>query len=78
MLSNLSWDEVYTLNYRSGSSVLTKVFTFPGDIHAATKEGKRHCDFMGFAFIYVKHFISKFSLEEENKLAGIQRERPGV
>jgi hypothetical protein len=63
LLANL-----YTLWYRSGSHPnLHKNFFFLGDISEATKEGQRHCSAMNYQFIYVKHFLSLFSLDESRR-----------
>lgn len=60
------------INGRSQGRVRTKAFWFDGKLKDAVTEARRHCEVMGFTFIYCSPFIVDLRAQEnlKNKLEG--------
>jgi len=60
---------VYILFYRHGMNPhCQKGFSHDGDIKSAVQRAQRHCEVMGYRYIFVRPFISDIDEEEKYKL----------
>ena len=60
---------MYILFYRHGMNPqCTKGFYCNGDIKAAVQRAQRHCEIMGYRYIFVRPFVSDIEEEEKYKL----------
>jgi hypothetical protein len=60
---------LYILFYRHGMNPhCQKGFTNSGDIKAAVQRAQRHCEIMGYRYIFVRPFVSDIDEEEKYKL----------
>lgn len=60
---------MYILFYRHGMNPgCSKGFISNGDIKAAVQRAQRHCEIMGYRYIFVRPFVSDIDEEEKYKL----------
>lgn len=61
----------YSLSYRRGNELLTKHFELDGNLGAAIKRGREHCEIFaprGYRFIIVRPLIVDLALQESHYL----------
>jgi hypothetical protein len=62
-------ESIYLLFYRHGlNPQCQKGFTLRGDLRSATERAKRHCEAMGYRYIFVRPLICDIDLEEKQKI----------
>jgi hypothetical protein len=60
---------IYILFYRHGMNAgCQKGFFCEGDIKQAVQRAQRHCEVMGYRYIFVRPFVSDIEEEEKYKL----------
>lgn len=66
---------LWIMFYRHGMNAnLTKGFYFAGDILAARNRAIKHCQVMGYRFIFIRPMVVNLEREEEYKLKGLGSE----
>ena len=60
---------LYVMFYRyEVNQVRTKNFRFHGPLQGACERGRKHCEVMGYKYMFVQPLISDFETEEAYKL----------
>lgn len=62
---------LWIMYYRHGMNAnLTKGFYHEGDVESAVKRARRHCEIMGYKYIFVRPMVCNIKADEEYKLGG--------
>lgn len=59
------FNNIYTLYFRHGMNAnCSKGFYFNGDIRAAIQRAMKHCDAMGYKYVFVRPLVADIDSEE--------------
>jgi len=62
---------LWTLHFRHGMNPgLTKNFFHEGDLESAQLRARKHCEIMGYRYIFVRPMVIDIEAEEEYKKLG--------
>jgi len=65
------FSNLWTLHYRHGMNAgLTKNFHHEGDFESAQLRARKHCEVMGYRYIFLRPMVIDIESEEEYKKLG--------